>query len=211
MEASRRRRLTRDISQFSFVSRERCRGRAVANKCGRDFLYFALNFYHPTVFNREGFPPEIMDKKKLLGWSVPAWMAWTQLQFLWMPQALKRYGVALVINHTHIGGFMTFVRAILFSRLTVAEALRMVESAVDRNQVTGIDISLGYGGLLDHVLFVYGYDDENLYVFDTHTVSRLEYYPYENHPHVFVLPKSVVRKRWTRFGRVWCVRPTQIS
>lgn len=181
------------------------------NKCGRDFLYFALHFYHPTVFNVEKLNPLSIDKHNLLGVPVTPWLAWTQLQFWKAAKFLAKYDLVLSINGRTVRGYSSFVYAILFSRNSLDEALLRVCAAVDEGEVAGIDISLGLYGLLDHVLFVYGYDNDNLYVFDTHTVTDLEYVQTDTHPHLYVLPKEVVKKRWTRFGRVWVVSRGYIS
>jgi len=55
-------------------------------------------------------------------------------------------------------------------------------------------------------MFVYGYDDENFYVFET-TRAPIEYLPYLENPHVMKISKLEIKKRWGRFGRVWIVKP----
>lgn len=194
--------LRREVSNFSFVSRETREGRIVGNKCGRDFLYFALNFYFPDKFNAVKINPVIIDRQQLFGIPVLDWLAWTQIQFVKVGSYLKRHELALRINDRNVNGYFSFVAAILFSRKSFTAAITKTKDLIDANQVVGIDISLGFGGLLDHVLFVYGYDEQNIYVFDTHTVKSLEYEAY-NHKHVFKLPISVIERRWTKFGRVW--------
>jgi hypothetical protein len=68
----------------------------------------------------------------------------------------------------------------------------------------GINIGLKYGGLLDHVMFVYGYDAEVLYICDTHKVSILEYTKlFDNNRYFMKLSKEIIKKRWTKFSRVW--------
>ena len=63
-------------------------------------------------------------------------------------------------------------------------------------------------GLLDHVMFVYRYDESNFYVFDSHQVSNLEYEKADGENRYYMkLPKSIVIKRWSKFGRVWIIRP----
>jgi hypothetical protein len=194
--------LQKNIANFSYVNREIINEKVVGNKCGRDFLYYALNFYFPDTFNAFKHSPITIDRQRLFGKPVPAWLAWTQIQFANVANYLKHQGLRLRINDRLITGYFSFVAAILFSRKTFADAILQTKSLVDANHAVGIDISLGFGGLLDHVLFVYGYDEQNLYVFDTHRVASLEYEP-QNHKHVFKLPISVIEKRWTRFGRVW--------
>ncbi|KKP88325.1 MAG: hypothetical protein UR91_C0021G0012, partial [Candidatus Nomurabacteria bacterium GW2011_GWC2_35_8] len=72
-------------------------------------------------------------------------------------------------------------------------------------EVAGVDISVGYGGLLDHVLFVYGYDAESFYVFET-TETPIQYESVDTrNPQVMRISKKEIKKRWTHFGRVWNV------
>jgi hypothetical protein len=194
--------LTTNLADISFVSREMRGGRVVGNKCGRDFLYYGLHYYFPDLFSADGISPTVMEQQSLLGPAVPTWLAWTMVQFMSAPRYLHSQGIRWYINNRLITNYRTLVSAIMCSRITYEAALRDIKCAINANEVVGIDLSLGWGGLLDHVLFVYGYDDEVLYVFDTHQVPGLEYEPIC--PDVyFALPKSVIRKRWTRFGRVW--------
>ena len=81
-----------------------------------------------------------------------------------------------------------------------------MEECIDQNIACGIDISLGLGGLLDHIVFVYGYDDTHLYVADTHETQALGYEAMPTAPFLFKLAKTEIEKRWTRFGRVWVVK-----
>ena len=39
-----------DLPTFPFYTRERNLGKAVKNRCGRDFLYHALAYYFPEQF-----------------------------------------------------------------------------------------------------------------------------------------------------------------
>lgn len=199
----------RTAQSFSVPMRETINGKYAANKCGRDFLYLALHFYHPAVFSAETLNPQDIDRQGLLGTPVPAWLSWTQVQFKRTAEFLGRYGLTLRINDHKISGYWSFVCAILFSRKDVDIALSQIYAAIDAGKVAGIDISLGLGGLLDHVLFVYGYDDENLYVFDTHTILGLEYIQTTIRPQLYKLPNNIIRSRWTRFGRVWTVTYAQ--
>ena len=129
---------------------------------------------------------------------------WTQFQFAWLPQYLKENKLKLFINNRGIDSFKDFFIAILFSRVNFTEAIKKVETATDEGRAVGIDLGLKYGGLLDHIMFVYGYDTESLYVIDTHKVPMLEYEKLSQGNKYFMkLPKAIVGKRWTRFGRVW--------
>lgn len=196
--------LQKELSDISFVSREKKNGKTVPNKCGRDFLYYALHFLLPDNFNSKRNNPIEIDEKNLFGIRVSPFFSWTQFQFIFVAKLLKKHGLRLVINDKRIKNYFALVSATLFARKNYEQAIKEIEESVDTNSVCGVDISLGIFGLLDHVLFVYGYDDENLYVFDTHKVPYLEYEPLQDHNY-FKLPKSIVKKRWTRFGRVWKV------
>ena|SRR3989338_2701297 len=197
--------LAKNLDAISLFEREKFGGKYVRNKCGRDFLYYALNYYYPEEFNNLTNNPLQIEQKGLFGTPVPAWLAWTQIQFRKVPELLQTRNLQLSINNRGILSYADFVKATLFSRMSFSEALREIEKSVDNDTVSGIDISIGLGGLLDHVMFVYGYDAENVYVIDTHKVKPLNYKEIEENKLLFALPVEEVRKRWTRFGRVWKV------
>lgn len=197
--------LKKDIKTFSFYEREKVGGMYVRNKCGRDFLYYALHYYFPQKFNSEHGNPVEIDKKRLFGISVPSWLAWTQIQFVYVARFFRVKKLVLQINERVITSFFGFVSAILFSRISYERAVNVVEESVRADKVCAIDVSLGWWGLLDHVLFVYGFDEDYLYVVDTHCVANLPYEKMEYGDYYFRLPKQVIRDRWTHFGRVWQV------
>lgn len=199
-----------DPSQIGFVEREKKNGEHVSNKCGRDFLYFALNFYDPEKFNPQNLNPIEIDTRGFFGVPMPAQFAWTQLQFAKAPEFLKANGCSLIINDVLVQSYLDFVKAILFSRKQLHLALAEVENAIDNNIPCGIDISLGLKGLLDHVVFVYGYDEKYFYIVDTHDVSKLQYEQLDSaYPFLFKLSRQVIQDRWTIFGRVWKVIKSQ--
>lgn len=195
--------LKKPLSEISFYSREQIKGKTISNKCGRDFLYYVLNYHQPRIFNAEYNNPRAIDEKHLFGTPTRAGLAWTQIQFRCVPKLLNKFSLRLLINGKYISSYFLFLRATLFSRTSFKMAMATVENAIRHNQTVGVDISLGWAGFLDHVLFVYGFDENNLYVFDTHKVKNLEYKSVENSFYYYALPKSVIKKRWTRFGRVW--------
>jgi hypothetical protein len=197
--------LSKQISSISFFEREKVNGVYVSNKCGRDFLYYALNYYCPDVYAVGVCDPVDIDRNRVFGWPVPSMLAWTQIQFFKVPALLRQYSLSLCINDIAITSFVVFFYAILFSRKEYPDAIADIEKCIDREVVCGIDISLGKAGLLDHVMFVYGYDEDNLYVCDTHHVARLEYERIDASVFFFTLPKHIIQKRWTKFGRVWTV------
>ena len=97
------------------------------------------------------------------------------------------------------------MRALLISRLPLREAMDSLETNIKSNVACAIDIPVEKKKfvLLDHVMFVYGYDQENVYVFDTLTVPGLEYERVRNDIHYFKLPRRDIEKNWCLFGRVW--------
>lgn len=197
-----------NLETFGFVQREKHNGKPVHNKCGRDFLYYALHHLLPQKFNQDLNNPEQIDSKGLFGINIKGhWstvFAWTQLQFYNMPSFLKSLGISLKINNIDISGFWKMVQTLLCSRMKFDEAIRLIQESVDCGKIVGVDIALKYGGLLDHVMFVYGYDEENLYVFDTHQIHSLEYTKLTEDARFYMkLPKAIIQKRWKRWSRVW--------
>src|SRR3990172_3752174 len=74
-----------------------------------------------------------------------------------------------------------------------------LEKIMERNEVSGLDISIGYGGLLDHVLFVYGYDAESLCVFDT-IRAPVQYESVDGkNMNMMKISKNEIKERWTHF------------
>jgi hypothetical protein len=150
------------------------------------------------------YHPVAIENMRLFGFHLPSWLMWTQLQFIKLPKYLKKNDLKLLINNVSINSFSDFFMGIVFSRMTYTNGIKKIEKSVDEGIVVGVDIGLKYYGLLDHVMFVYGYDDNDLYVFDTHQVQLLEYSKITTDNRLFMkLPKSIVKKRWGVFGRVW--------
>lgn len=200
--------LSRNVSEIGFFERKKVNGKYVINKCGRDFLYYALNFYRPNLFNSTTNNPNEVDKKKLFGTPLPTWLAWTMIPLARAPKFFKSQGLQVVINEKKVSSFIGLLDAILFSRKSYVDAIQNIEQCVDGNIACGIDLSIGLGGLWDHIVFVYGYDEESLYICDTHTalVEKLHYEKMPEGVFLFKLSKSEIKKRWTRFGRVWKVQ-----
>ncbi len=197
-----------NIKTFDFVEREWVSGKKINNKCGRDFLYYCLHYYFPEKFNKNLNNPLMIDQKKLFGLPVNAKFAGLMIQFSKVPVLFEKLGLLLSINSREIKTFKDFIFAILRANKQSAEnAIKEVEKNLDQGLVVGMDISIKFFGLMDHVMFVYGYDENNIYVFDTHQVSGLEYVKItEDNRYIMKLPKDIVIKRWTKFGRVWIVK-----
>lgn len=201
--------LARSLDEFGFVEREKVYSKTITNRCGRDFLYYGLHYLFPDKFHASKLNPVSIEKNGLFGLRLPSWLMWTQLQFFRLPKYLKKNNLKLFINNRVIDTFGNFFQATLFSRMKLTEAMQKVEQAIDEDRVVGIDISLGYGGLLDHVIFVYGYDEDALYVCDTHQISTLEHAKlFDDNRYFMKLPREIIKKRWTRFGRVWELKKT---
>ncbi len=193
-----------NLDTFGFVIREKRNGLSVKYKCGRDFLYYALHYYFPKKFNQGCNNPVEIETKRLFGSPVPAYFSWTQIQFYKLPRFLKENSLTLKINKQMIESFSDFVRAILFSRISHDEAVDIIERGVSKGNVVGVDIALRFEGLEDHVLFVYGFDEKDFYVFDTHKVPLLKYEKItDDDRYVMRLSRDEVRKRWKIFSRVW--------
>ncbi len=203
-----------NLNTFGFVRREEKNGKPIIFRCGRYFLYYALAYYEPDTFNPNGFCPAEIERKGIFGLQMPWWMMWSALQFTKVPSTLKQNGLYLSINGKHIRHYFDFLFAhVLPKKISVNEALAVVEASVNKGEVSAIDIGIGLFGLVDHVLFVYGYDDENLFVFDTQKLPMLEYDKQTEEGDkrfIMKLSKNVVFKRWTRWGRVWTISPKKI-
>ncbi len=199
-----------NLETFGFVQREKHKGLSVRNKCGRDFLYYALHYYLPERFNKSINNPEQIDYQNMFGANFKGksstFLAWTQLQFYKMPDFLRSLGLGLEINNVKVSGFFKLIQSLLFPWMKFDDAVALIQNRVKEGKVTGVDIALKYSGLLDHVMFVYGYDEDSLYVFDTHQIPSLEYIKLTDNDNFYMkLPKSVIQKRWKRFSRVWMV------
>ena len=200
-----------DLDKFGFVQRERINNKALADQCGRDFFYYVLNYYFPDLHNKNKGNPQEISKSGLFGWSwLPVWLIWTGLTFKNVSKYLKSLGLKFYINNKEIKNYFDFFLGMLPLRsLSFEKGIMEIEKAVDSGHVVGVDISIALGGLADHVMFVYGYDDGNLYVFDTHQAGGLEYEkltPEGDNRFIMKLPREIVRKRWTVFNRVWVVK-----
>lgn len=200
--------LTIDLNTFDFIEREYVNGKKVKNKCGRDFLYYSLHYYFPDKFNKDISNPLLIDENKLFGFPVNSMFAWTMIQFFKVPILFKELKLLLSINSRPIRTFGNFITSIINpNQISAEDAINEVEENINKNYAVGINISLGLFGFLDHVMFVYGYDENNLYVFDTHQAVGLEYKKItEDKRYIMKISKDVIRKRWTRFGRIWVVK-----
>ena len=129
------------FQKFGFVEREKINRTFLKNRCGRDFLYYALHYYYPEDFNSHHNNPEEIEAKRLFGKSVPAVFAWSQLQFISLPKFLRSKSLSLKISNRQINSFKDFFNAILFSRITYPFSLPIIQNLPDiifSHQVTFI-------------------------------------------------------------------------
>lgn len=197
-----------NLNTFGFVEREKNNSdEYVLNRCGRDFLYYSLHYFYPDKYNPSSKNPQFIQKNNIFGLSVHPWLAFTLLQFIYVPKLLNKKNLKLSINDRLINSAIDFYKVLPRPLKTdVEKRIKEVESAIDKGFVVGIDISLYFFGMIDHVMFVYGYDEDNFFIFDTRKIKMLEYEKItEDDRYIMKLPKWVIRKRWSRFGRVWII------
>jgi hypothetical protein len=199
-----------DLNKFGFVNREKnINGFLVKNRCGRDFLYYALNFIDPEEFNPNNFNPVNIEKNNIFGLRLPSSFIWTGLTFKNIPKLLSDKGYFLTINSIKIKSYLDIVYSLFFKApKNFSESMEILKNGIDDGKIVGIDISISLGGLIDHVMFVYGYDRDNLYVFDTHKAYSIDYTkitPEHDNRFIMKLPFNTVEKSWTRFSRIWLI------
>jgi len=175
--------LQKEISDFHFHEREKVKKKYVSNKSGRDFLFYSMEAYSANKFE------DLKSMDTSLGTRVPSFFAWSLFQFSKIGKFLKGNNLKLEINNKEVNNFMNFFNAISYSKIKYEEAIEKIEESIDNNISCGIDVSIGLGGLLDHVMFVFGYDEENLYIIDTHFVEDLGYMKTDYGEFVMRLPK----------------------
>ena len=197
-----------NLDSFGFVTRELNNGKTIRNRCGRDFMYYVLHYYYPNIYNPNNLNPLSIEKSGIFGIQLPSWLIWTGLSFYKIPKLFSSLNLELEINSKRIKSFFDFNQALLFIKpKPIQESLEMIRNAIDDGNACGIDIGVSLGGLVDHVMFVYGYDDNNLYVFDTNKVEQIDYEKItDDNRYIMRLSFKEIEKRWTRFNRVWVVR-----
>ena len=108
-----------NLDTFGFVQREKYDGVIVKNRCGRDFLYYALHYYYPNEFNPQINNPVDIEKRRLFGFLIHEWFAWTQLQFIDLHNFLESKSLKLVINNIEVKSFSKFIKTTLFSKINL--------------------------------------------------------------------------------------------
>lgn len=195
---------------FGLIEREKgLDGKPILNRCGRDFLYYALHLLEPETFSPTNLNPVEIEREHLFGIPMPALLVWTGLPFMHVPSLMATYNLSLEINGIKITSHWNFMRAMWSKPLSYRQALNHINTSIDENYAVGIDLPIGVGGLLDHVMFVYGFDARNFYIFDTRQIASLEYQkltPPDDHRFIMKLPFTTMQKRWKRYSRIWVVK-----
>lgn len=112
--------------------------------------------------------------------------------------------LVLSLNQRKVYNYFDFIKAMMFSRISYDKAIMLIEKNIDNGSAVGLDLALRFEGLEDHVLFVYSYDENDFYVFDTNKVPRLEYEKItEDGRFIMRISRDTVKKRWKMFSRVW--------
>lgn len=198
-----------DTETFGFFHREHHYGREVQNRCMRDFLCYSLEYYVPEHFGPDSISPKIVEKKNLFGLKLPENFMWTGLHLKYVPTLLSTYGLKLKINNKLVPSWWVCFTCLVNPRpISVDHAISILEHCVDNGKTSAIDVTFKKYGVDNHVMFVFGYDDDNFYVFDTHYVDDIGYTKVTGHNDrrmIMRLPKEKVREKWTRRARVWVV------
>lgn len=199
-----------NLSTFGFVEREEIKGKKLIFQCWRDFAYYALHYYYPEKFNRENLNPLEIRSKGIFGIkNLPVWLIWTGLSFYKVPQLFSNLKLSLSVNGMRVKSYFSFIFSLLpFKIISPEKIIEITQKAVDDGKVAGLDVNVRLFGLVDHVMFVYGYDEENFYVLDTNNVIGLEYEkitPEGDNRFIMKFPKSLLKRKLTIFNRVWVV------
>jgi len=199
--------LSIDLDNFAFFEREKIDGKTAIFRCHRDFIYYSLNYYYPERYNVSRVTAQSLEKDHKFGLYLPWWLMWTMLQLTHTAHFLKENELTLYVNGKHVRNWFSFVVSILIPyRMTYEKMLNEIENGIENGEVVGIDVAIKLGGLIDHVIFVYGYDEDNVYVFDTHQIKELEYEKVtDDERFIMKLPKEVLKKRCGPFARIWRV------
>ena len=97
-----------DLEGFNFVTRETLAGKPVIFRCNRDFLYYALTFYHPERFSRATGGAMALENR-LRGHKAPSWLIWTMFHVAHLPRLLKKYDLQLYLNDKPINSWFSMV------------------------------------------------------------------------------------------------------
>lgn len=202
-----------NLDVFPFFSRERDKnGKPIRNKCGRDFLAYA----YAHQYSGKLLSLDIHQFEKAIGRPTPPELVWTGVSFHKLIDYLTKAGLEILINGVLCSTQIDFQKALWWpKKIPHTTALAITHEALRKNQSVGIDLSMGFAGLANHVMFVWAIRDNDLVVFDTHKVARLEYEHFDAdidgfppNPHRFImrLPLKTIENHWQRWSRVWVIR-----
>lgn len=207
-----------NLDTFPFLTREiGPNGKTVANKCGRDFLAYAFAHLRPQEFSALG----LQTFERSIGIRMPPSLVWTGLSFFGLIDFLNRNNLELSINDVPCRSRIDLWKALWWPKnIGYLKALSIAGNALSHNRAVGIDISMGFNGLANHVMYVWAIRESDTIVFDTHKVGGLEYehvhhdvdgFPIDPARFVMRLPMTVIENRWRRWSRVWVVRKKSLE
>lgn len=199
-----------DLKTFGFFHREHHYGREIESRCMRDFLCYSLEYYEPALFGPNSLSPKIIEKKNLFGWKLPENFMWTALHLKNVPFLFSTFGLQLFINKKPISSWWACFSALInpSHHLSADQAIALLEEHVSKGKPSAVDITIQPYWVDDHVMFVFAYDEDNFYLFDTHFVDGIGYEKITEHSDgrfIMRLPKAKIKEKWTRWGRVWAV------
>ena len=197
---------------FTLVDREESTdGYIVPNKCGRDFLFYALQFFRPKEFGCSCMYEHPYDLEPRLGMMVSSRFAWTCLQFYSTPKFLKQRNLYWYINKKPIESCIDVLRMSILGICTnpLFTFDSEIKTSLNNNEVVGIHFCYEYLRR-SHVMFVAGIDDDYLYVCDTHAVVNL---PFSIQQIPTTKNKGVLARiaiddlitHWTPRTQIWCI------
>lgn len=87
-----------DSNNWEFVTREKDpAGKTVIFRCGRNFLYYALHYYHPQIFNLALGGPQALEAT-IGKRTVPTWLLFSALHLRQLPAILLQHNLLLHID-----------------------------------------------------------------------------------------------------------------
>jgi hypothetical protein len=164
-----------NLDKFGFVEREKINNKIVKNRCGRDFLYYSLNYYYPNKFNSNKCNPVQIEKQKIFGLPLPSWLVWTCLPFYKIPKLFRDNNLVLYINDIKIDSFIKFVRVIMFPpKLSFTDCLNKI--------INSVNDGLRFWNFVSYTIFVF-------------PLLLLSLLTYKMHDEIFVA--------WMSFAKWW--------
>jgi hypothetical protein len=206
-----------NLNIFPFSTREiGPNGKSVPNKCGRDFLMYACAHLRPEETASLG----LKRFERSIGIPMPPSFVWTGLPFLELVHFLRTMNLELSINGVTCRSRSQLWKALWWpAKISHTKALSIASNALSRDRAVGIDVSMRFNGIANHVMYVWAIRSDDMIVFDTHKVPGLEYehlfhdadgYPTDPDQFIMRLPHTVIENRWRRWSRVWVIQEKSI-